>query len=141
LTENKETLIQFSVPNFYHLFDTINESFELPDLITGLASVNGQLLITGMRSIHVFADGSLQKIVDFGTPVGKPITFMPDGSVLIWTNRGTCKFPEFQNLTEHNFSVAPGFGCSTSLYQHNGSDYLIAATDDLGSAFNASFDI
>jgi hypothetical protein len=141
LTENKTSLIQFGIPNFYHLFDAINESFELPDLITGMISVNGQLLITGMRSIHVFAEGGLQKIANFGTPVGKPIQLLSDGSVMLWTNRGVCKFPEFANLTENDFSVKSGFGCMTAIMEHGGSKYLIAATDDLGQAYNLSFEV
>lgn len=141
IQSDKSTLIQFSVPNFYHLFDTIHERFEIPDLITGMMSVNEQLLITGMNSIHVFAEGRLQKIADFGTPVGRPIELLPTGGVLIWTYRGVCQFPEFKNLTENNFSVSAGFGCATSLYEHDGSKYLIIATDDAGQAFNASFSV
>jgi hypothetical protein len=133
--------IQFSVPGFYHLFDLIDEAFSIPDLITGLASVQGQLLITGLRSIWVYSEGGLQRLCAYGTPVGKPIQEMADGSVLIWTNRGMCKYPEFQNLTAQDFSVPAGFGCATSLMEVEGSKFLTITTDDNGVAFNQAFPV
>jgi hypothetical protein len=135
------SLVQFSIPNFYHLFDAINETFEVPDVITSVASSNGVLILTGVRSIWAFADDSLQRLAPYGTPVGKPITQLPTGELLIWTYRGVCQYPEFKNLTENNFSVPAGFGCATSIYEHDGSKYLAIATDDAGTAFNQSFSI
>lgn len=141
LTNESISLVQFSIPNFYHLFDAINEAFEVPDIITSVASSNGVLILTGMRSIWAYTDGSLQRLAPYGTPVGKPITQLPTGELLIWTYRGVCQYPEFKNLTENEFSVPAGFGCATSLYEHDGSKYLVVATDDAGAAFNASFDV
>ena len=141
LSSKTTSLIQFSTPNFYHLFDVINEAFEIPDAITAVASSNGTLVLTGIHSIWAFAEGSLQRLAPYGTPVGKPITQLPTGELLIWTYRGVCQYPEFRNLTENDFSVPAGFGCATSLYEHDGSKYLVVATDDAGQAFNASFDL
>lgn len=141
LTNDSISLVQFSIPTMYHLFDTINEAFEIPDTITSVASSNGVLVLTGIRSIWTYADGALQRLTTYGTPVGKPMTQLPTGELLIWTNRGVCQFPEFKNLTENVFSVPAGFGCATNLFERNGSKYLAIATDDLGQAFNANFDI
>lgn len=141
LTNEQISLVQFSIPNFYHLFDIVSEAFEVPDVITSVASSNGVLILTGMRSIWAFADGSLQRLAPYGTPVGKPMTQLPTGELLIWTYRGVCQYPDFKNLTENDFSVPAGFGCATSLYEHDGSKYLVVATDDAGQAFNASFDV
>ena len=140
-TNEQTSSIQFSIPSFYHLFDLIDESFVIPDLVTGLASVHGQLLITGMHACWIYNAGSLQRLCAYGTPIGKPIQELPDGSVLFWTNRGVCKFPEFQNLTEQDFSVPAGFGCSTALIEVNGSKFLSIATDDIGTAYNAAFSV
>ncbi len=141
LANESISLVQFSLPSFYHLFDDINESFEVPDVVTAVASSNGVLILTGMRSIWAFADGSLQRLAPYGTPVGKPIQQLPTGELLIWTYRGVCQYPEFRNLTENDFSVPAGFGCATSLYEHDGSKYLTIATDDAGAAFNQAFPI
>jgi hypothetical protein len=141
LSSKTTSLVQFSTPNFYHLFDVISEAFEIPDTITAVASSNGALVLTGIHSIWAFADGSLKRLAPYGTPVGKPITQLPTGELLIWTYRGVCQYPEFKNLTENNFSVPAGFGCATSLYEHDGSKYLAIATDDAGMAFNQSFPV
>jgi hypothetical protein len=140
ITENKTSLITFSSPSLYHLFDTINV-IEIPDLITSIASTKGHLLITCMRSIFAFDGDNLQRIANYGTPVGRPICLLPDDSALIWTNRGVCKYPEFQNITENVFSVPAGFGCNTSMMEVEGNKFLTIATDDLGSAYNASFNV
>jgi hypothetical protein len=140
ITDNKTSLITFSLPNIYHLFETAN-AIEIPDLITSIMSVKGHLLITCMRSIFVFDGESLQRLANYGTPVGRPICLLPDNSALIWTNRGVCKYPDFQNVTEGIFSIPAGFGCNTSTMDVEGSQFLTIATDDLGEAYNASFNI
>lgn len=131
------TRIQFSVPYHYHLFHTTDDRFEIPDQVTGMLTVDGQLLITCRNSIFVFtADSRLIKLVDYGTPAGKPIQRLPEGGALIWTNRGVCKYPEFQNLTQDSVSLPPGNGCSTTLWATSGDQYLLVCNDGGGAAYN-----
>lgn len=138
---DKVSTIYFSKPNFYHLFDELEEKFEIPDAVTFLESVAGKLLICCMRSIWVFDGEILQRISNFGTPVGKPVQVLPTGEALIWTFRGLCQFPEFKNLTQDVFSIPAGFGCSINLIENDGSRYLSIVTDNNGSAFNAAYPI
>lgn len=129
--------IQFSVPYHYHLFHTTDDRFEIPDQVTGMMAVNGELLIAGRNGLYVFtSDIRLVRLADYGTPVGKPIERMTDGSVRIWTDRGMCRYPEFKNLTEATVSLPPGTGCSTALYEQGGDAYVLVCNDGQGDAYN-----
>jgi len=133
------TRIQFSAPYQYHLFHKADDRFELPDEVTAMEVVNGRLLITCRNSIYSFtSDNKLNKLTDYGTPRGKPITKLPDSGAIIWTDRGVAKYPEFENLTEKIVSLPPGEGCSTTLYEKKGSQYLLICNDGSGEAFNAA---
>lgn len=131
------TRIQFSVPYHYHLFHTTDDRFEIPDQVTGMMMVNDGLLITGRNGLYLMTnDIRLVRLADYGTPVGKAIERMTDGSVRIWTDRGVCRYPDFKNLTEATVSLPPGIGCSTVLYEHEGSQYLLVCNDGQGAAYN-----
>jgi hypothetical protein len=133
------TRIQFSVPYHYHLFHTTDDRFDIPDQVTGMTMVNGELLITGRNGLYVFtSDIRLVRLADYGTPVGKPIERIADGSVRIWTDRGLCRFPEFKNLTEAVVSLPPGTGCASALYEQGGDQYLLVCNDGQGTAYNAN---
>lgn len=133
------SVIFFSKPGFYHLFSTLQDFFELPDTVTDLANINGQLLITGRSGIYAFTpDGQIQKIVDYGTPRGKPILRLPEGGSLIWTDRGVCTFPNFSNLTKEHVSVPPGSACATSMFEWRGSTYMLSSNDGIVQQFNSN---
>lgn len=131
--------IQFSVPYQYHLFHATDDRFEIPDQVTGMASIDGQLLITCRNSIYVLtSDTRLLRLVDYGTPYGKPIQKLPEGGAMIWTTRGVCKYPEFANLSQDSVSVTPGNGCSTAWFAHGGDQYLLVCNDGQGTAYNVN---
>lgn len=135
--EANETKIRFSLPQRYHLFKITEDFITIPDLVTDMEEVNGQLLITCKDSIYVFtADYRLLKLAEYGTPDGKPILKLPENGCFIWSNRGMCAYPEFKNLTEDSVSVPPGDGCALSLYDYKGSRYALCCNDGQGEAFN-----
>lgn len=131
--------IQFSIPGAYHIFDSIREDFEVPDVVTAMAQVNGKLLITGVRSIWEYSDAGLSRISLYGTPPGNPIQLLPDGAALITTFRGICTYPDFKNSTDSVFSVPIGRRSTSSLVQVEGEDFLFFTSDDTGLAYNSSF--
>lgn len=129
--------VQFSIPQEYHVFHLVHGRFEVPDEITAIDSVNGQLLIVCKHSTWVYtSDSRLLKLADYGSPIGKPISKLPDNGCLIWTTRGVVKYPEFENVTEKVVSLPPGAGCSTIIYEYNGEKYFLVCTDGVGNAYN-----
>lgn len=131
--------VQFSLPGAYHIFDRIREDFEVPDVVTGMMQVGEKLLITGVRSVWEYSINGLARVSMYGTPPGNPIQLMPDGSVLIMTFRGICKYPEFKNISENVFSISAGMWCSLSLMQVEGESFLLISTEGETLAYNASF--
>ena len=133
------TAIFFSKPGFYHLFSTVRDFFILPDVVTDIANIGGQLLITGRGGVYVLTpDNQLQTLANYGAPIGKPILRLPEGGALIWTDRGVCSFPNFTNLTNDHVSVTAGTACATSLFEHKGSRYMLCSNDGIGRPFNSN---
>jgi len=132
------TRIHFSLPQTYHLFSSVEDYFDVPDVVTGMESVGTTLLITGEHGIHTYSQElGYTKIANYGTPKGKPITKLPEGGCYVWTKRGVCSYPDFVNHTETKVSLPPGNGASTALFDYGGSRYILCCTDGAGVGYNA----
>jgi len=138
IQERDSTFILMSRPYEYDTFEAEEEGFFIPNRVTALASVGGNLLITTLSNLFALtSEDSLVEVTDFGTPLGKSI-ISSRGVAFVWTNEGLCTFPEFSNLTEATISVPPGMACSANLFEYEGSRYSVVLTDGAGAADNVA---
>jgi len=134
--QNGSTIIWFSDPFHYHIFDAINGYIIVPGLVHAMVSSAQGLVIGTDSAIYVY-DEALTKVANYGTVAGRPFTRLPDGTVLMHTQRGVCRGLPFENLTERKASFAPGVQCSTALVQQDGINKFVVVTDGGGIPYNA----
>lgn len=136
LQDDETSVLWFSRPGWFHLFD-LAADFELfPGRITGLASTRGGLVVATNQEISLLQDRNRARITWYGTPSGQPLVKTPYGDVYAWTDRGVVRLPEFANLTEAKASLAPGSRCVTAYVEKRGREQLIVCTDAAGWAAN-----
>jgi len=137
IDNNGQTFILMSKPYEYDQYYDNESGFFIPNRVTCLRSVSGNLIITTLSNIYVLdVNDNLLRLADFGTPLGKTITVY-NNVAYIWTNEGLCRFPEFENLTKDNVSVPPGLQCCINLFEYNGNRYALALTDGGGFSDNS----
>lgn len=123
--ENGSSIVWFSKPGYYHLYDYLRNYIIVPGQVRGLQSVGGQLLIGTDVAVYAYGD-SLQQLSDYGVPQGRPFSLLPDGNVLIFTHRGICRALPFENLTESKTYIDVGTTCSTSfMVDNNGKRFIV----------------
>lgn len=134
--DDETTVLWFSQPGWFHLFN-LAADFELyPGRITGLASVGADLVVATTQEVGLLRDRVRNRVTWYGTPAGAPLVKTPQGAVLIWTNRGVVRVPEIANLTEQKVSLAPGSRCAAAYVERHGREQLIVCTDTAGWAAN-----
>lgn len=135
------TRIAMTLPYDFTALDE-EYSFDVPDIVVGMQSVKGSLVIAGMSAIWILTpEDVLMRMTDYGCVPGKPITIGSDKNAYIWTTRGLCKAPEFANITQNLSSVPPGNGASVNTLDYQGSHYAIVLNDGEGTSYNAVFEI
>lgn len=132
---NGSTVIWFSKPYHYHLYDLQKDYFIVPGQVLDMVSSSQGLVIGTDATIYVYGE-RLDKLVDYGIVPGRAFTHLPDGSVLMATKRGVCKGFPFENLTEKKASFPPGVQCSTALVEQSGMQKFVTLTDGGGTAYN-----
>jgi hypothetical protein len=130
-----ETVIFFSKPFHYHVFDYEANHIIVPGKVLAMAATQEGLVIGTQTGLFLYND-SLIQLARYGVIPGRPIVKLPNGSVLIHTERGVCTVP-FQNLTENKVSLPMGSKCSTAVVYQNGMQKYVALHDG-GAAFNQS---
>lgn len=133
------SVIRFSKPYHYHLFDYSNDYIVLPDDVRFIKAVGSTLLIGGAYGIYAYSDGGLVRVADYGVVNGRSIVIGPDGKGYLHTSRGVCSAMPFTPLTEDRVSLPMGSICSAALMHHNGIFKYIGLHDNSGLAFNAAF--
>lgn len=126
-SEHDRGVLYWSKPDAPHLFE-LETDYQLvagkPLLLT---SVGGTLLVGTDRVIQAYPVGApRQQLADYGA-LPDTAQRLDSGQVLFWTDRGLCRFPPFENLTEavlipDNRSLTTG-----ALLQHAGSTYYVTA--------------
>ena len=125
--EHDRGVLYWSKPDAPHLFE-LETDYQLvagrPLLLT---SVGNTLLVGTDRVIQVYPVGAPRQVLaDYGA-LPDTAQRLDSGQVLFWTDRGLCRFPPFENLTEaalvpDNRSLTTG-----ALLQYAGSAYYVTA--------------
>lgn len=123
--EHNRGVLYWSKPDAPHLFE-LETDYQLvagrPLLLT---SVGNTLLVGTDCVIQAYPVGAPRQVLaDYGA-LPDTAQRLDSGQVLFWTDRGLCRFPPFENLTEaalvpDNRSLTTG-----ALLQHAGSSYYI----------------
>jgi len=135
MPEHAQTVVWFSEPMGFHLFNLSSSFFMVPGKVTMLAPHDSALVVgTDTRQFAYTGDG-LKEIADYGVIPGQHWA-KDDDRILYWTTRGVCTFP-FSNLTERSVSVAPGIKAGGTIVRQGGQKRYLVALQQGGSAFNS----
>lgn len=130
-----QTVVWFSQPLGFHLFNLDSDFILLPGKVEMLAPHDTALVIGTDTAIYAYSPEGLAELADYGTLPGQH--WVHDGPrVLFWTLRGVCAAMPFQNLTEGRVSVAPGDRAAGCLIERKGQKRYIAAVQQGGAPFN-----
>lgn len=136
LAGEDQTVIWFSEPLGYHLFNLDSNFLIVPGRVHMLAPHSDALLIGTDSDVHSYDGERLTALADYGVVPGK--SWDLDGDrVLFWTKRGLCAALPFTNLTEANVSLAPGVRAGGCLVRAGGQKRFLALIQQGDSAFNA----
>lgn len=120
-------VLYWSKPDAPHLFE-LETDYQLvagrPLLLT---SVGDTLLVGTDQLIQAYPTGAPRQVLAGYGASPDTAQRLDSGQVLFWTDRGLCRFPPFENLTEaalipDNRSLTTG-----ALLQHAGSTYYVTA--------------
>lgn len=130
-----QTVLWFSQPLGYHLFDLAADFLLIPGRVTLLAPHADALVIGTDARIHAWDGNALAELAPYGVVPGWHWC-KDDQRLLFWSVRGLCEALPFANLTERHMSVAPGLQAGGALVQQHGHKRYLVALHRGGTAFN-----
>lgn len=139
LQSNGSTVIWFSNPYLYHIYDAVNGYVIVPGKVHGMMSSNGGLIIGTESAIYVYEGEVLTTLETYGVIAGRPFARGTDKTVYMRTKWGVCKALPFENLSVNKTSFPKGKQCSTALIYQDGLQKFIALSDGSGEPFNARY--
>ena len=134
-TEN-QTVVWFSQPLGFHLFNLNQDFFMVPGHVHMLAPHKDALIVGTGERVFAYAGEKLSQLAQYGVVPGQHWS-ADDERILFWTARGLCAALPFTNLTEKQVSVAPGVHAGGCVVRSGGQKRYIAALQQGGSAFNS----
>jgi len=136
--DNGQSVIFFSQPFWWNLFDLSNDHLIVPGNVNMLLGTSNGLIIGTDDEIYIYTNEStLVQVADYGVPDGKPYTKDDNGNIFIHSKQGLCSLFPFKNLTEDKVSLPPGEVCFVEQIEHNGFKKVVVLTDGNGLADNA----
>lgn len=131
-----QTVIWFSQPLGYHLFDLNRDFFMVPGRVLQLADAGEVLLVGTDQRIFLYAGDGLQQVAEYGVVPGQHADRGPGSKTYFWTTRGLCRVSPFENVTESRVSVPPGEYAGGGVIHENGYVRYVATLHRGGAAFN-----
>jgi hypothetical protein len=135
-----QTVVWFSEPLGYHIFNNDSNFFTVPGRVRMLAPTPDALIVGTDSRISAYDEKSLTALAQYGVVPGQHwcLDEQPDGSkrTLFWSTRGLCAALPFSNLTERQVSVAPGVSAGGTIVRHGGQKRYVVALQQGGAAFN-----
>lgn len=126
-SQHDRTALYWSKPDAPHLFD-LETDYQLvagrPTLLTSAGS--GLLLGTDRAVYAVPSSGAASMIAAYGALPDTAAT-LDDGRVAFWTERGLCKFPPFENLTDQHLVPDNRTHSTGTVLAHKGALYYLCA--------------
>ncbi|NML24327.1 hypothetical protein [Zoogloea dura] len=136
LPEADQTVIWFSQPLGFHLFDAVRDFFLVPGHVLQLADADGHLLVATGERIYLYGEEGLSQVAEYGVVPGQHADRGNDGKTYFWATRGLCRVAPFENLTEGRVSVAPGIKAGGGVIHEQGLVRYVATLHSGGAAFN-----
>ena len=131
-----QTVIWFSEPLGYHLFNLNSNFIMVPGHVLLLAAANDALLVGTESRIYAYDGTKLDQLAAYGVVPGQHAC--ADGDAMyFWSTRGLCSAMPFTNLTERNVSVAPGVRAGGCIVRDGGQRRYLAVLQQGGQPFNA----
>lgn len=134
------TVVWFSEPLGFHLFNLNSSFIQIPGRLTHMAAVEpkggGALTLSTERQTFLYNQDGLQSVADYGAIPGQNADWGPDDRLYFWTSRGLCRVSPFENLTESDVSLAPGVRAAGSVFNQYGYNRFVVVLKSGGAAFN-----
>ena len=135
MPEHKQSVVWFSEPMGFHLFNLNSSFFMVPGKVTMLAPHDTALVVGTDTRQFAYTPAGLKELADYGVVPGQHWA-RDDDRIMYWTTRGVCTFP-FSNLTERSVSVAPGVQAGGTIVRSGGQTRYLVALHQGSAAFNA----
>jgi len=135
LASENQTVVWFSEPMGFHLFNLDSNFIILPGRVEMLAPHDTALVIGTDAKVYAYDGQKLDMLADYGVVAGQH--WARDGErILFWSLRGLCAALPFDNLTEKQISVAPGVRAGGCLVRADGQKRYVALLQQGGEPFN-----
>lgn len=136
LASTDQTIVWFSQPLGFHLFNLAQDFFMVPGRVLMLAPHSDALIVGTDAATYAYTGEKLEQLAPYGVVPGQHWS-EDDERILFWTTRGLCAALPFKNLTEKQVSVAPGVHAGGCVVRSGGQKRYLAALQQGGSAFNS----
>ena len=137
LPAQEQTVVWFSQPLGYHLFNLNSDYLIVPGEVVQLHGSNDTLLIATRERVFLYDGTNLQQAAEYGVTPGQHADLGSDEKIYFWTVRGLCRAAPFENLTEARVSIAPGVKAGGGVISKGGYTKYVAIINKGGHAFNA----
>lgn len=132
-----QTVVWYTKPLAYHLFNLNEDLFLVPGRVLMMAPHDDGLIVGTDARVFVFDGKGIEQVADYGAVPGWPWTRDDDDkTILMWTKRGACRGLPFVNLTSSHVSVAPGVQAGAAVVRTDGQKKFVVALHAGGTAFN-----
>lgn len=135
MPSNDQTVVWYSEPLGFHLFNLNQNFIILPGRVEMLAPHDAALIIGTDARVYAYDGAKLDQLADYGVVAGQHWS-RDDERILFWSKRGLCAALPFSNLTERQVSVAPGVRAGGCVVRTGGQKRYVAAVQQGGAAFN-----
>ena len=132
-----QTVVWFSEPLGYHLFNLDSNFFMVPGQVLMLAPTKESLIVGTNNRIYAADAKNLEVLAEYGVVPGQHWSKDDEDRILFWSTRGVCAAKPFENLTEKQVSVAPGVRAGGCVMRSGGQKRYVVALQQGGSAFNS----
>lgn len=132
-----QTVVWFSEPMGYHLFNLDSNFFIVPGQVLMLAPTKESLVVGTNNRIYATDAKNLEVLAEYGVVPGQHWSKDDEDRTLFWSTRGVCAAKPFENLTERQVSVAPGVRAGGCVMRSGGQKRYVVALQQGNSAFNS----
>jgi hypothetical protein len=136
MPSENQTVIWFSEPMGFHLFNLDSNFFMVPGQVLMLAPHDDALIVGTDAKTYAYTEAKLDLLADYGVVAGQHWS-RDDERILFWSTRGVCAALPFLNLTEKQVSVAPGVRAGGCVVRDGGQKRYLAVLQQGGLPFNS----
>ncbi len=135
MAAENQTVIWFSEPLGFHLFNLNSNFIIVPGRVLMLAPHDAALVIGTDAKVFAYDGTKLDQVAEYGVVPGQHWDRDAE-RILFWSLRGVCVALPFANLTEKQISVAPGVRAGGCLVRTGGQKRYVSVLQQGGEPFN-----